>query len=141
MISVFIDTFIILNLTAFSILTTGVLGNGKDGTELTQSAFTTVFGQYGDLFIAVCLLFFAFSPSWAGTSSPDQCEYLLGRKAVKVYSLLVVGFIILGSALKVDLVWELADFFNGLMVIPNVLALLALSGVVVKICKKFDRRR
>ena len=142
MISVFIDTFIILNLTAFSILTTGVLGNGKDGTELTQSAFTTVFGQYGDLFIAVCLLFFAFSTilGWHFFAQINV-EYLLGRKAVKVYSLLVVGFIILGSALKVDLVWELADFFNGLMVIPNVLALLALSGVVVKICKKFDRRR
>ena len=65
--------------------------------------------------------------------------YLFGAKAVKVYSLIVVVFIVVGSTLKVDLVWELADFFNGLMVIPNALALLALSGVVVNICKKFGK--
>ena len=58
---------------------------------------------------------------------------------VKVYSLIVVVFIVVGSTLKVDLVWELADFFNGLMVIPNALALLALGGVVVNICKKFGK--
>ena len=61
MISVFIDTFIILNLTVFSILTTGVLDSGKEGTALTQAAFTKGFGNFGDIFVAVCLLFFAFS--------------------------------------------------------------------------------
>lgn len=138
MISVFIDTFIILNLTVFSILTTNALSSGKGGTALTQYAFSTVLGSFGDIFIAVCLLFFAFSTilGWHFFGSINV-KYLFGEKGVKIYSLLVIAFIIIGSTLKVDLVWALADFFNGLMVIPNALALLALSGVVVKIYQKF----
>lgn len=140
MISVFIDTFIILNLTVFSILTTGSLASGKSGTALAQYAFSTVFGGFGDIFIAVCLLFFAFSTilGWHFFGAINV-KYLFGQKAVKLYSLLVVVFIIIGSTLKVSLVWELADFFNGLMVIPNAMALLALSGVVVNICKKYSK--
>ncbi len=136
MISVFIDTFIILNLTAFSVLCTGAMSSGKTGTALTQAAFVNCFGSWGDIFVAICLLFFAFSTilSWHFFGAINV-KYLLGEKAVKIYSCLVVLFIILGSMLKVDLVWELADFFNGLMVIPNILALLALSGVVLKISK------
>lgn len=138
MISVFIDTFVILNLTVFSVLTTGAMNSGKDGTALTQYAFSTVFGSFGDIFIAVCLLFFAFSTilGWHFFGAINV-KYLFGKQGVTVYSLLVILFIIVGSALKVDLVWSLADFFNGLMVIPNALALLALSGVVVKISKKY----
>ena len=136
MISVFIDTFVILNLTAFSVLCTGVMETGKTGTALAQAAFTTGFGNAGDIFIAVCLLFFAFSTilSWHFFGAINV-KYLFGEKAVKLYSIIVLGFIVVGSALKVELVWELTDFFNGLMVIPNILALLALSGVVVKISK------
>ncbi len=142
MISVFIDTFIILNLTVFSILTTGVLANGKEGIALTQSAFTTGFGSFGDIFVAVCLFFFAFSTiiSWQFFGSINV-DYLFGKKAVKVYSALVIVFIVVGSTLKVNLVWELADFFNGLMVIPNALALIALSGTVVKIMKTFQNSK
>lgn len=142
MISVFIDTFIILNLTAFSILSTDVLGNGESGTALTQSAFQTAFGSVGDIFVAVCLLFFAFSTilGWHFFGKVNV-QYLFGKKAVKFYSMIVLIFIIVGSTLKVDLVWELADFFNGLMVIPNALALLALSGVTVACCKKYGGRR
>ena len=142
MISVFIDTFIILNLTVFSILTSGVLDSGKQGTALTQAAFSTLFGGFGDIFVAVCLLFFAFSTilGWHFFGEINA-RYLFGKKAAKVYSLLVLACIIVGSALKVDLVWSLADFFNGLMVIPNALALLALSGVVVGICRKFSGKK
>ena len=120
MISVFIDTFIILN--------------------LTQYAFSTVFGSFGDIFIAICLLFFAFSTilGWHFFGAINV-KHLFGVKATKIYSLIVVIFIIVGSTLKVDLVWSLADFFNGLMVIPNALALLALSGVVAKICKTYSK--
>ena len=141
MISVFIDTFIILNLTVFSILTTGVISSGKDGTALTQAAFMQSFGSLGLIFVAVCLLFFAYSTilGWHFFGQINA-EYLFGKKAAKVYSLLVVVFIIVGSALKVDLVWALADFFNGLMVIPNAMALLALSGVVVGISRRLDAR-
>ena len=140
MISVFIDTFIILNLTVFSVLTTGAMSSGKNGTALTQYAFSTVFGSFGDIFIAVCLLFFAFSTilGWHFFGSINV-KHLFGVKATKIYSLIVVIFIIVGSTLKVDLVWSLADFFNGLMVIPNALALLALSGVVAKICKTYSK--
>ena len=137
MVSVFIDTFIILNLTVFSILTTGALSSGKDGIALTQHAFSTVFGNFGDIFIAICLLFFAFSTilSWHFFGAINV-RYLFGSKGLRVYSVLVAVFIIIGSALKVNLVWTLADFFNGLMVIPNAMALLALSGSVVLIAKK-----
>lgn len=142
MISVFIDTFVILNLTVFSILTTGVLSSGKDGIALTQEAFMQGFGSFGDIFIAICLLFFAFSTilGWHFFGEINV-RYLFGKKAVKIYSLIVVVLIIVGSTLKVELVWELADFFNGLMVIPNALALLALSGVVVQISKKYGKKK
>lgn len=139
MISVFIDTFIVLNLTVFSILTTDSLNSGKDGIMLTQYAFSTVFGSFGDIFIAVCLLFFAFSTilGWHFFGSINV-KHLFGKKGMIPYSVLVAVFIIVGSMLKVDLVWTLADFFNGLMVIPNALALLALTGVVASICKKYS---
>lgn len=141
MISVFIDTFIILNLTVFSVLTTGVLDSGKNGIALTQAAFSTSFGSFGDIFVAVCLLFFASSTiiGWHFFGAINV-KYLFGAKAVKVYSLIVVAFIVVGSTLKVDLVWSLSDFFNGLMVIPNALALWALTGVVVKISRKFETK-
>ena len=141
MISVFIDTFIVLNLTVFSVLTTGSMDSGKGGIALTQEAFMRGFGSFGDIFVAICLLFFAFSTvlSWHFFGQINV-QYLFGKKAVKVYSIVVVAFIIVGSTLKVDLVWELADFFNGLMVIPNAMALLALSGVVVGISKKYGKK-
>ena len=141
MISVFIDTFIVLNLTVFSVLSTGAMDSGKGGIALTQEAFMRGFGSFGDIFVAICLLFFAFSTvlSWHFFGQINV-QYLFGKKAVKVYSIIVVAFIIVGSTLKVDLVWELADFFNGLMVIPNAMALLALSGVVAGISKKYGKK-
>ena len=142
MVSVFVDTFIILNLTVFSILTTGALESGKNGTALTQAAFATSFPGFGDIFVAVCLLFFAFSTilGWQFFGLVNV-KYLFGEKAGMVYSLLVVIFVAVGSTLKLDLVWALSDFFNGLMVIPNAIALWALSGVVVKICRKFQKQK
>ena len=139
MISVFIDTFVILNLTVFSVLTTGALESGKNGTALTQAAFMRGFGTFGIVFVAVCLLFFALSTilGWHFFGLINA-KYLFGDGAAKIYSLLVVVCIIIGSALKLELVWDLADFFNGLMVIPNAMALLALSGLVVKICNKYS---
>ena len=139
MISVFIDTFVILNLTVFSVLTTGALESGKNGTALTQAAFMRGFGTFGIVFVAISLLFFAFSTilGWHFFGLINA-KYLFGDGAAKIYSLLVVVCIIIGSALKLELVWDLADFFNGLMVIPNAMALLALSGLVVKICNKYS---
>ena len=138
MVSVFVDTFIILNLTVFSILTTDVLESGKTGIALTQAAFASSFPGGGDIFVAVCLLFFAFSTilGWQFFGLVNV-KYLFAEKAGMVYSLLVVVFVVIGSGLKVDLVWNLSDFFNGLMVIPNAVALWALSGVVAGIFRKF----
>ena len=117
----------VLTLTALTILTTGALGSGQTGTALTQVAFSSVLGQAGNIFIAICLLFFAFSTivGWYFFGQAN-IRYLFGQRAVKFYSLLVVGFIVLGSCLKVDLVWTLSDMFNGFMVIPNLLGVLCL---------------
>lgn len=130
-VSVFIDTFVILSLTALVILTTGALETKTTSIELTQAAFAAGFGGFGNIFIAICLLFFAFSTiiGWYFFGEANV-RYLFGKKALNIYKLLVVGFIILGATLKVDLVWELADTFNGIMVIPNLIALIALSSIV-----------
>ena len=138
MVSVFIDTFIVLNLTVFAILTTDVLDSGKEGIALTQFAFMKNFGSVGDIFVAICLFFFAFSTilGWHFFGKVNV-EYLFGKKSGKIYSVFVLVFIVIGSTLKLNFVWALSDFFNGLMVIPNVLALLALSKVVAIIYKKY----
>ena len=137
MIGVFIDTFIILTLTAMVILTTGSLSSGLTGSELAQLAFNSAFGQFGNIFIAICMLFFAFSTivGWYFFGEVNV-KAMFGKKAVTVYSIIVVLFVLIGSALKVQMVWDLSDMFNGLMVIPNLLALLALSGTVAKMTNK-----
>lgn len=145
MMGVFIDTIVLLPLTVLAILTSGVLGTTDvkgefiTGIELTQSAFAQVFGQLGYVIIAICVLFFAFATiiGWYffGLSN---VKYLFGKKSVPVYAILVSIFVGVGCALKVDLVWNLADLFNGLMVIPNILALVILGGVVVRLTKNWE---
>ena len=143
MIGMFIDTFIVLTMTALVVILTLYAGNGilASGsaenvvkTNMTQLAFSSVFGQsVGNSFVAVCLLFFAFSTiiSW-NLFGRINMHYLFGKRSNLVYSILAVVFIFLGSVLSNDLVWELTDTFNQLMVIPNVIALIALSGIVAK---------
>ena len=102
--------------------------------NMAQLAFASVFGEgIGSLFVAICLLFFAFSTilSW-NFFGKVNLQYLFGKKAIPVYSVLALVFIFLGSLLSNDLVWELADMFNQLMVIPNVIALITLSALVAK---------
>ena len=123
------------------ILSTDSLGSGATGVALAQLAFSKVMGGFGSAFIAICLLFFAFSTiiGWYFFSE-QNVKYLFGEKAVKIYAMLAVIFVVIGSTLKVDLVWNLSDLFNGVMVFPNLIALLALSGVVVAISKgKYDK--
>ena len=140
MIGVFLDTFVVLTLTALVILSTNSLGSGAEGVALAQLAFSKVFGNFGGIFIAICLLFFAFSTIIGWYFFGEQnIKYLFGQKAVKIYALLVVIFVVIGSTLKVDLVWNMSDLFNGIMVFPNLLALLALSGLVVAISKGKDK--
>ena len=145
MIGVFVDTFVVLTMTALVILSSGVLDEmidaGITGTPVAQAAFATGFKGFGPKFVAVCLLFFAFSTiiGWYFFAR-QNVKYLWGAKAVLPFSLIVVAFVFLGSLLKVELVWNLSDLFNGLMVIPNLIALLALSGVVAKAAAEFGKK-
>ena len=142
MIGVFIDTFIVLTLTALVILTSGMLSTGETATTLAQLAFNQAFGSFGNAFVAICLLFFAFSTiiGWYFFGEVNV-RALFGKKAIPVYSLLVLAFVLVGSALQVDLVWSLSDLFNGLMVLPNLIGLLALSGLVVRMTKGVRSQR
>ena len=142
MIAVFIDTMVVVSMTALVVISTLYAGNGPlaggaaEGiakTNMAQLAFGSVFGEtFGGAFVAICLLFFAFSTilSW-NLFGKINVNYLFGKKAVIVYEIIAVAFIFLGSCLSNDLVWELADMFNQLMVVPNVIALIALAGLVV----------
>ena len=146
MVGLFFDTFVVLTMTALIVISTLYAGNGPlasgaaegiSKTNMAQLAFSSVLGdKVGPLFVAVCLFFFAFSTvlSW-NFFGKVNVEYLFGKKAVPVYSVLALGFIFLGSCLSNDLVWELTDMFNQLMVIPNVTALIALSSLVVAASK------
>lgn len=142
MIGVFIDTFVILNLTALVIITTHSIPTGKTGAELSQYAFSTLYGKGGDIFIAICMFFFAFSTilGWYFFGQAN-IKYLFGSKAVKVYSVVVAVCVFLGSLAEVELVWTMQDTFNSLMVIPNILALFALSGVIKQVHNDFFKNR
>lgn len=141
MMGVFVDTFVVLNLTALTVISTlyagdGILAGGAvegvGGDNMAQLAFSSVFGEtFGNAFVAICLLFFAFSTilGW-NLFAKINVEYLFGKKSVTVLSVVAVIFVFLGSILKNDFVWDLMDMFNQLMVIPNVPSLIALSGIV-----------
>ena len=141
-VSVFFDTFVVLTLTALVILTSGVLPGmitpEAQGIDVTQAAFSASFGSLGSVFIAICLLFFAFSTiiSWYYYGETNVRYLFRSSKAVPVYKLLVVLFVFAGSLFQSAEVWALSDVFNGLMVIPNVIALLLLSPVVAAMCRE-----
>lgn len=151
-IGVFVDTFVVLTLSALVILSSG-LGGNTTSNNLTQLAFSQTFSIFGDwgakfgeIFIAICLLFFAFSTiiSWYFFGETNV-KYLFGNKSNKaiktstiVYAVLVIAFVMVGSMLKVDLVWNLSDIFNGLMVIPNIIAIVGLSTKVARVSNEYD---
>ena len=149
MIGVFIDTFVVLNMTALVVISclyadNGVLAGGSaegvSKANMVQLAYSGIIGETaGNGFVAICLFFFAFSTilGW-NYFGKVNVEYLFGKKAVPVYSLVAVVFIFLGSCLSNDLVWELSDMFNQLMVIPNTIALFTLSGIVTNCAKKYS---
>ena len=143
MIGVFIDTFVVLTITVLVVISTfyGRLGGNLEGvtkTNMLQKAFSTLFGTTaGNLLVAICLFFFAFSTiiSW-NFFGKINFTYLFGKKATIVYTVIAIGFIFLGSLFPNDLVWELTDMFNNLMVIPNVLAIVPLASIVVLSARK-----
>ena len=154
MIGVFIDTFIVLTLNALVIISTlyagnGPLANGYVGeaantlknTNLAQVAFGVVYGdKAGAVFVAICLFFFAFSTilGW-NLFAKINVTYLFGKKAQRPFMLVALVFIFLGTIGESDLVWACSDMFNQLMVIPNAIALFALTGVVTKILGDRDK--
>jgi len=136
---VFFDTFVVLNMTALVILSTGVLDGKLTGIALTQHAFQVGLGSAGFGFVAICLFFFAFSTIIGWYFFAEQnVKYLFGVRSIKPFQWIVVAFVFLGSLLQVDLVWELADLFNGLMVIPNLIALIGLGKVASKVFEDYE---
>ncbi len=147
MVGVFIDTFVVLTMTGLIVISTlytsdGILAEGAakgvEKTNMAMLAFGRVFGSSGaNIFVAVCLFFFAFSTiiSW-NYFGKINFESLFGKKALPVYFVIATVFIFLGALASNNLVWELTDMFNQLMVLPNVIAIVALGGIVARSAKK-----
>lgn len=130
-VTVFIDTFVVLTLTALVILTTSGKVENLTGISLAQQVFINTLGHFGGIFVAIALFFFAFSTviGWY-LFGEANVRYLFGKKAINIYRFIVLVCIVIGTTQKVEIVWELADLFNGLMVIPNLIALIGLNSLV-----------
>ncbi|HFI0639905.1 TPA: alanine/glycine:cation symporter family protein [Streptococcus suis] len=130
----FIDTLIICTLTGLTILVTGQWSvAGLEGAPLTQAAFASVFGQPGALALTISLVLFAYTTILGWSYYGERCiEFLFGTKSILPYRLVFVAMVALGGFLKLDLIWTIADIVNGLMTLPNLIALLALSPVIIK---------
>lgn len=147
---VFADTIVVCTLTAFAILSSGLIDlqtgevlTAAKPTALVSEAFGTVFHigdiRFGSIFIAIAILFFAFATilGWSYYGA-KAWEFLFGTRSTIIYKGIFVFFIMVGATMNLDLVWNISDAFNGLMAIPNLIGVLALSGTVVRISKKRD---
>ncbi|MPW25880.1 amino acid carrier protein [Alkalibaculum sp. M08DMB] len=138
---VFFDTMIVCTLTAFAILSTGVHETGLEGVPLVSAAFADGFGNFAGQFVSLAILLFAFSTvlgwSFYGTKAT---EYLFGAKSTIIYKSIFIVFIVIGATMNLDLAWAISDTLNGLMAIPNLIAVLLLSGTVIKITKDYINR-
>lgn len=138
---VFIDTIVVCTLTALTVLLSGAEINygAKVGAELTISAFATTFGsKVAGLIIAFGIIFFALSTMLSWSLYGTRCtEYLFGTRYNKLYQIIFIIFIVFGATMDLGLAWEISDTLNGLMALPNLIALLGLSGVVVSLTKKY----
>ncbi|MEG3334848.1 sodium:alanine symporter family protein [Streptococcus suis] len=139
----FIDTLIICSLTGLSILVTDQwTTEGLAGAPLTQAAFATVFGNTGSIALTISLVLFAFTTILGWSYYGERCiEYLLGTKAITPYRILFVIMVGLGGFLKLELIWIVADIVNGLMALPNLIALLALSPIIIKETRQYFRKK
>ena len=138
---VFVDTIVICTLTALTVIVSGVeipFGS-MPGTELVAAAFSTVFGaRPAAVFLAVSMMLFAFSTILGWSLYGTRCvQFLLGERAVRVYQALFVCAIVLGATASVDQIWKIADTCNGLMAIPNFIALFTLSGVAGRLTRGY----
>ena len=146
---VFFDTFVVCTMTAVVVLSsgyidlnTGLAVEGVNDATLVSQAFGNVFGHFGEIFIAVAMLLFAFTTvlGWSqyGTKA---VEYLFGAKGVKVYKVIFVLMISSGAIMTSSLAWDISDTFNGLMMIPNLIGVVALLPLVAKITKNYVNRK
>jgi len=134
----FIDTLIICTLTGLTILVTGVWSGDLNGVALTQSAFSTVFSFFGPVLLTVFLVLFAFTTILGWNYYGERCfEFLFGVRFIWLYRVVFVAMVLLGGFIELDMVWIIADIVNALMALPNLIALLALSPVVIAETKKY----
>ncbi len=137
---------VICTLTALVILTSGVYGESMgdiSGAMLSKAAFTQAFGKFGTVVFSLILPLFAFTTilSWAYYGE-KSFEFIFGKKYSIIFKVIYVALVIVGALTSVSLVWDMADFFNGLMAIPNLIGLFFLGGVVTRITRNyFDRQK
>ena len=135
---VFIDTIVGCSITALCILCTGAIDNGTEGVALSSSAFSSVFGDFGEVFVAISIILFAFSTMVGWSYYGERgLEYLTKGKFLKLYKIVFSIVVLIGSLLDLSLVWGICDTFNGLMAIPNLFALIFLSPIVFKEAKSY----
>ncbi|WP_291057119.1 alanine/glycine:cation symporter family protein [Dialister sp. UBA1703] len=134
----FIDTIIICTLTGLTIIVSGVWTGPTNGAEMTQAAFATTYGSLAPFILTISLTLFAFTTIIGWNYYGEQCwEYLFGTKTIKLYRLGYIAILASAVFLKLEAIWSLADIVNGLMAIPNLIALLGLSGVITAETKKY----
>lgn len=134
----FIDTLIICTLTGLTILVTGVWNGHLDGVALTQSAFSTVFSDLGPSLLTIFLVLFAFTTILGWNYYGERCfEFLFGVRFILLYRVVFVAMVLLGGFIELDMVWVIADIVNALMALPNLIAILVLSPVVIAETKKY----
>ena len=139
---VFMDTIVICTLTALTLLCCAgdkIVWGESAGAELIAASFSSIFGaQMGSMLVAVGITLFALSTILSWSLYGSRCfEFLTGGKGVRAYQILFVIVVVIGATLKLDLVWNIADTLNGFMAVPNLVALLGLSPVVVKLTKAY----
>lgn len=139
MIGTFIDTIIICSLTGLSILVTGQWTvEGLQGAPLTQAAFATLFGNPGALALTFSLVLFAFTTILGWSYYGERCfEFLFGTRFILLYRFIFIAMVALGGFLQLDIIWIMADIVNGLMALPNLIALLALSPIIIRETKRY----
>lgn len=142
-IGVFVDTMLVCTSTALIILLTGADQLGLSGALVTQEAFHTAFGEVGPMIIATCLTFFAFTTviGWYYFGESNIRFLFRSPAALNVYRVLVLAFIVLGTLGKVELVWDMSDMFNGIMVLPNLIALILLHKEIKAVLRDYDEKR
>lgn len=134
----FIDTIIICSMTGLVLVLTGVWSGEANGAAMTSEAFVQCMGGFGGICLTLSLVLFAFTTILGWNYYGERaCVYLFGVKGIVPYRVIFIALIAVGVFLKLDVIWILADIVNGLMAIPNLIALIALSGVVVEETKMY----